>query len=172
MFTKIVALGIIALQIGTLAFIVLWITKSPLLLRITRHSHILLSTIFIGSAFASLIYEFVFGFEPCLLCWYQRIAIFGVAILSVTGDIRKSRLLQKQVFIFSLLGLLVAIIHNYIDIVPTGIDICGAGPSCLKRYIYEFGYITIPMASFTALLAGFVLALFNFKHKEVVTVLK
>lgn len=166
MFTTILSLGIIGIQIGVVLFVVLWLTKPSFLSKIKNYSHIILSTIFIGSAFASLVYEYGFGYEPCLLCWYQRIAIFGIAILSLTSDIRSSKLLQKQILVFSVLGLMVAILHNYIDLVPTGLDICGAGPSCLKRYIYEFGYITIPMMSFTALLSGTVLSLFLLRSKE------
>jgi disulfide bond formation protein DsbB len=172
MFTTLVALGTIALQIATVAFIVLWIGKSPLLKKIHRHSHLIIALTFISSALVSLIYEFGFGYEPCLLCWYQRIAIFGIALLSLTGDIRRNKTLQKQVLLFSLLGLGVALLHNYIDIIPSGIDICGAGPSCLKRYIYAFGYITIPMMSLTLLLSGSVLSLFLIKHKEDTTALK
>lgn len=172
MFTTLVALGTIGLQIATAAFIVLWIGKSPLLKKIRLHSHLIIAITFISSALVSLIYEFGFGYEPCLLCWYQRIAIFGIALLSLTGDIRRNKTLQKQVLLFSLLGLGVALLHNYIDIIPSGIDICGAGPSCLKRYIYEFGYITIPMMSLTLLLSGSVLSLFLIQHKDESTVLK
>jgi disulfide bond formation protein DsbB len=172
MFTTLVALGTIGLQIATAACIVLWIGKSPLLKKIRLHSHLIIAITFISSALVSLIYEFGFGYEPCLLCWYQRIAIFGIALLSLTGDIRRNRTLQKQVLLFSLLGLGVALLHNYIDIIPSGIDICGAGPSCLKRYIYEFGYITIPMMSLTLLLSGSVLSLFLIQHKDESTVLK
>ncbi|MEK7227809.1 MAG: disulfide bond formation protein B [Patescibacteria group bacterium] len=166
MFTTLVALGIIGLQIAIATFVVLWVGKSPFLKNIYRHSHIILSLIFIGGAFFSLIYEYGFGYEPCLLCWYQRIAIFGVALLSLTGDIRTNKTLQKQVLLFSLLGLMVAILHNYIDLIPSGLDICGTGPSCLKRYIYEFGYITIPMMSFTTLLSGSVLSFFLIKSPK------
>lgn len=172
MFTTLVALGTIGIQLATIALIILWIGKSPLLAKFHRHSHIILATIFIGSAFGSLIYEYGFGYEPCLLCWYQRIAIFGVALLSLTGDFRKNKTLQKQVLLFSLFGIIFAVLHNYIDLVPNSIDICGTGPSCLKRYIYEFGYITIPIMSFTVLLAGSVIALFNIKYKETSTALK
>jgi disulfide bond formation protein DsbB len=172
MFTTLVALGTIGLQIATAACIVLWIGKSRLLKKIRLHSHLIIAITFISSALVSLIYEFGFGYEPCLLCWYQRIAIFGIALLSLTGDIRRNRTLQKQVLLFSLLGLGVALLHNYIDIIPSGIDICGAGPSCLKRYIYEFGYITIPMMSLTLLLSGSVLSLFLIQHKDESTVLK
>ncbi len=163
MLTTMVALGVIGLQIAIAIFVVLWIGKSPLIKGVHKHSHIIISLVFIGAAFFSLIYEYGFGYEPCLLCWYQRIAIFGIALLSLTADIRKNKTLQKQVLLFSLLGLMVAILHNYIDLVPSGLDICGTGPSCLKRYIYEFGYITIPMMSLTVLLAGAVLSFFLVK---------
>jgi disulfide bond formation protein DsbB len=173
MFTTLVALGTIGLQIALAAFVVLWIGKSPLIKKIHQHSHIIIAILFISSALVSLIYEYGFGYEPCLLCWYQRIAIFGVALLSLTGDVRRNKTLQKQILLFSLLGLLVAILHNYIDIVPSGIDICGTGPSCLKRYIYEFGYITIPMMSFSLLLSGSILSFFLIKqNKEAPATLK
>lgn len=166
MFTTIIALGVIALQLAIVGFVILWIVKSPILQKIHHYSNIALPVLFIGAALSSLVYEIVFGFEPCLLCWYQRIAIFGVGIISLTGDIRSNKTIQKQIFIFSVLGLAVSIFHNYIDIFPSGLDVCGTGVSCLKRYIYEFGYITIPMASLTVLLSGVLLSLFAWKNTQ------
>lgn len=159
MFTTLVAIGIIVLQIFIVAFVFLYFKKHSFLKKIYRYSHLILPIVFTGSALGSLIFEFVYGFEPCLLCWYQRIFIFGIAILSLTGDVRKNKFLQKQVFIFSIIGIVIALIHNYIDIFPSGLDICGAGPSCLKRYIYEFGYITIPMMSLTVLISGLLISI-------------
>jgi hypothetical protein len=159
------ALGTIALQIATAVFVVLWIKKSPHIEKVYKHFPAIVLVLFVSSAIGSFIYEYGFGYEPCLLCWYQRIAIFGIAILSFTGDIRANKTLQKQVLIFSTLGILVALLHNYTDIVPNTMDICGAGPSCLKRYIHEFGYITIPMMSLTTLVSGFVLALFSTNYR-------
>ncbi len=73
---------------------------------------------------------------------------------------RSSRLLQNQILILSVAGFVVALFHTIIDIFPTGLDVCGAtGPSCLMRYVYEFGYITIPVMSLTILAAGILLAL-------------
>ncbi|MCC7436361.1 disulfide bond formation protein B [Candidatus Nomurabacteria bacterium] len=160
MFSTLISLGIIVLQILTIVFVILWFKKHKFLNKIYSYSHLVLPIIFIGSALGSLIFEFVYGFEPCLLCWYQRISIFGIAILSLTGDIRKNSFLQNQVILFSIIGIAVALVHNYIDIFPSGLDICGAGPSCLKRYVYEFGYITIPMMSLTVLVSGLVISLF------------
>ena len=154
-----IAIGTIALQIAILALIAAWIMRAPLLSLVERHTTLLLRIVSTGAVLGSLYLEYGLGYEPCLLCWYQRIAIFGVAIIAWTGDIKTNALLRKQVIIFSLLGLIVALFHNYIDIFPgSGIDVCGASTvSCLKRYIYEFGYITIPMMSLTVLLLGLLL---------------
>lgn len=166
MFNIFVGTGIVLLQILIVIFVFLWTNKSKLLSKVYDYSNIAIAVIFIGSALGSLLYEFAFGFEPCLLCWYQRIAIFGIAILSLTGNIKNNKTLQKQVLIFSLLGIIVALIHNYIDIFPSGLDICGAGPSCLKRYVDIFGYITIPMMSLTVLTSGALISWFIFRYPQ------
>lgn len=160
MFTTILSLGTIGLQIFCLLLIVGLVVKAPFISKIAKHSQIILISIFVGSSIASFIYQYGFGYEPCLLCWYQRIFIFGISFILLTGNILKNKIIRNQVILFSIIGLAIAIFHNYIDIFPSGLDVCGAtGPSCLMRYIYEFGYITIPMMSFTALLSGLLLAI-------------
>lgn len=126
---------------------------------IARHSALILRVVFVGAVLGSFTYELVFGYTPCLLCWYQRIAIFSIAILLFTADIRTSALLRKQVIILASLGLIVALVHNYIDIVPNGLDICGSGPSCLLRYVNVFGFVTIPFMSAVVLFCGIVFAI-------------
>lgn len=159
-FNTTVAISVIAIQIGIGVLILGMFTKAPFVKWVARHAHIILGVLFIGGSAASFVYQYGFGYEPCLLCWYQRILIIPIAILCLTGDIRKSPLLRTQVLTLAIIGLLVALFHNYIDIFPTGLDVCGAeGVSCLKRYVYEFGYITIPMMSATTLLAGILLTL-------------
>lgn len=170
MFNKIVAIGVILLQIKLIGIIFLWITKSPLVKIISKHSNLVLKSIFVGAIVGSLIYQYVLDYPPCLLCWYQRIAIFAIGIILFTGDIRTNKMLQNQVILFSIVGGLVAIFHNIIDIFPTGLDTCGVGgPSCLARYVYEFGYITIPMMSLTVLLFGVLIPLIarRFPQQEV-----
>ncbi len=159
MFSTLVAIGTVILQIGILVTLIALFTKQTSVLGwISRNANILLASIFIGATIGSFIYQYGFGFEPCLLCWYQRIFIIPIAILALTGDLRESKLIQKQVLVLAIIGFAIALFHNYIDIFPTGLDVCGAtGPSCLMRYVYEFGYITIPMMSGTVLLAGILL---------------
>ncbi len=166
MFSTILALATIALQIGIVVLIIGWVIKAPFVSTVARHAGVLIGTIFVGGVIGSFIYQYGFGYEPCLLCWYQRIFIIPIAILAWTAKLRTSRILQTQLLILSALGLLIALFHVYIDISPTAADVCGAGPSCLIRYVYEFGYITIPVMSATTLGAGFLLALLARRYPQ------
>lgn len=168
MFDTFVALGTIAIQIFIVVMIVAWVMKAPLAAWIGKNASIILATIFIGSTIGSFIYQYGFGYEPCLLCWYQRIAIIPIAILALTGNLTKSALLRRQVLILAIIGFVIALFHNYIDIFPSsGVDVCGAtSVSCLVRYVYEFGYITIPMMSATILLVGILLPLLAGRYPQ------
>lgn len=156
------------MQLGIVFLIVAILTKSPLLPTIALWATTKIRAIFLASAISSLIYEYVFLYPPCLLCWYQRLAIFAIAILSFTGNLQKSALLRTQIAIMALFGTAVAVFHNIIDIFPTGLDACGsAGPSCLARYVYEFGYITIPMMSLTILALALIFVYIAKKYPQV-----
>lgn len=167
MFTTIVAIGVVLMQLGIVFLIACILTKSPLLPTIAHWATTKVRVIFLASAISSLIYEYIFLYPPCLLCWYQRLAIFSIAILSFTGNLQKSALLRTQIAIMALFGTAVAVFHNIIDIFPTGVDVCGAtGPSCLARYVYEFGYITIPMMSLTILVLALIFVYIAKKYPQ------
>lgn len=161
MFDTIVAIGIIALQLFIVVTLIAWIAKAPFARFVARHSSLLLRLIFVGAVAGSMIYSEVLGFAPCILCWYQRLAIFPLAFLSFTGSLTKSALLRLQVLVLSSAGLAVALFHKYLELFPDkGTGVCGPdGVSCTVLYVYQFGYITIPMMSVTVLAAGVLLSL-------------
>ena len=161
MFDTIVALGTIALQLFIVITLVAWIARAPLAVWVARHASIMLRVIFLGAVVGSLIYSNVLGFAPCILCWYQRLVIFPVAFLAFTGNIAKSALLRGQVLILSSIGFAIALFHRYIELFPqSGVSVCGPdGVACDTLYVFEFGYITIPMMSLTVLAAGILLSL-------------
>ncbi|HVY36066.1 MAG TPA: disulfide bond formation protein B [Candidatus Paceibacterota bacterium] len=161
MFNTLLALGTVALQLFIVAVVLSVIVKSSFASWVAKNATVILRVVFVGAALGSLIYQYHFSYPPCILCWYQRLAIFSIAILLFTSSFAKSALLRSQVLILGFFGLAVAIFHNIIDIFQiSNLGTCGAvGPSCLARYVHTFGYITIPMMSFTVLLAGVVVAL-------------
>ena len=174
MFDTILAIGSLGLLIGLVLLVVAWLTDNPIADWVNNNAHIILRIIFVTSVIGSLIYSNYFGYAPCLLCWYQRIFIFPTAILLFTDDIRKSALLQLQILLLTGAGFLFALFHNYITIFPeSGIDVCGTtGVSCLNQYVFQFGFVTIPLMSAIILLSGVLITILTMRypHRKVVNI--
>lgn len=105
----------------------------------------------IFGATLTLVYSEVVGYPACYLCWIQRGFIYPQIIFLATALWMKKRWAIVVSLLMSVIGMIVAIYHNLISITGAG-DRCGAfgnGVSCSVRYVYEFGYITIPMMSLT-----------------------
>jgi disulfide bond formation protein DsbB len=103
----------------------------------------------------SLYYSDILGFEPCRLCWYQRILmypqvlLFGVALLKRKNDV------FQYVLPLAIIGAVLAGYHYGIQMMhlatPGFSDSCSAtGVSCVSTEFLELGYITIPLMAFTA----------------------
>ena len=110
-------------------------------------SFIILLTAMIGS----LVYSGVIGYAPCDLCWYQRIFSYPSVFLLGMGMIRRDQKIINYVLMLSIIGSIISLYHNYISLGGESFLPCPAtGVSCTKLYVYEFGYISIPMMMLTA----------------------
>ena len=108
----------------------------------------------------SLIYSEVIHFEPCRLCWFQRIAMYPMAVVLLVGAIRREYQVKFYALPLALAGLGVSIYHYLMQVFPTleG-GSCGA-VSCSARLVEIFGFISIPFMAGTgfmvmAVLLGF-----------------
>jgi disulfide bond formation protein DsbB len=108
------------------------------------------------STLGSLFFSEVMKLPPCVLCWYQRIAMYPIVILApialLTGE---SKIISKYILTLAIVGLLIATYHNllYYHIIPESITPCKAGVSCTSRQIEWFGFITIPLMSLASFFA-------------------
>jgi disulfide bond formation protein DsbB len=101
----------------------------------------------------SLFFSEVMKLPPCVLCWYQRIAMYPLAILAPMALLSKeSKAFLKYAFALASLGLVIAIYHNllYYNIIPESLTPCREGVSCTSRQIEWFGVVTIPLLSLIA----------------------
>lgn len=100
----------------------------------------------------SLFFSEVMLLPPCVLCWYQRIAIYPLVVISSVGLIARDRRVASYLWPFVLAGLAIAIYHNllYYDLIPQTITPCAKGVSCTDRQIEWLGFITIPLLSLFA----------------------
>lgn len=105
------------------------------------------------SATISIFFSSVLEYQPCVLCWYQRICLFPLIFIFAAGLFPT---FDKSVIKYSLpltiAGGLTALYHTllYAGIIPENIQPCSQGISCTEQYFELFGFISIPMLSFFA----------------------
>ncbi len=103
----------------------------------------------------------VMGQMPCLLCWYQRIAMFPLAVISMVASYTMDMGVWRYALPLAVIGGLIAAYHSllYMGIIPKAIEPCGAGPSCSGANMMILGNIPIPLLSLGAFGAIIVLLL-------------
>ncbi len=115
----------------------------------------------LGATVTSLFYSYYAGYAACDLCWFQRIFIYPQVVLLGLAWWKGDRKIVDYAIPLAWLGAAFAFYHNYIYYGGTPLFDCDANSEaislCLKNYINEFGYVTIPVMSLTAfaLLIGF-----------------
>ena len=116
----------------------------------------------------SLFFSEVMGLPPCVLCWYQRIAMYPIVILAVIGISRNDRKLYTSVLALSIPGLLISIYHNllYWKILPESVAPCMLGVSCTTKFFEWLGFITIPFMALVAFIVITVLAFISLKKNK------
>jgi len=112
----------------------------------------LVLVISIVATIGSLFFSEIMKLPPCVLCWYQRICMYPLVIISSVGLFKKDKNLPLFILPLSVIGLAVSIYHNllYYKIIPESIAPCVNGISCTTKQIELLGFITIPLMSLTA----------------------
>lgn len=115
----------------------------------------------------SLFFSEVMQLPPCVLCWYQRIAMYPLVLVIGVGIVFRDEGLKMYALPLSLLGLVISIYHNllYYGLIPESITPCTEGISCTSRQIEWLGFITIPLMALTAFI-GLATCLLLYKPKE------
>jgi disulfide bond formation protein DsbB len=103
----------------------------------------------------SLYYSEYVGFIPCEFCWYQRIAMYPLAVLLGIAVVTRTRLASRYVIGMAVIGLALSTYHYQLQVFPDQAEVCSGGVSCAGRYVEEFGFVSIPFmagAGFIAVL--------------------
>lgn len=100
-----------------------------------------------ASTAGSLFFSEVMEFAPCSLCWYQRICLFPLLFIFLTGLFPFDGNVVKYALPLTSTGWLIALYQNllYYKIIPESLKPCTQGVSCSEGYIDLFGFLTIPM---------------------------
>ncbi|MCY7375951.1 MAG: disulfide bond formation protein B [Pyrinomonadaceae bacterium] len=116
----------------------------------------------------SLFFSEVMQLPPCVLCWYQRIAMYPLVVIIGVGIITLDNRMKYYALPLGLIGLAISIYHNllYYGLIPESITPCTEGISCTSRQIEWLGFITIPLMALAAFV-GVSLCLLFYKSKEI-----
>jgi len=110
----------------------------------------------------SLYFSEIAGFEPCKLCWLQRIFMYPLPIILGVALWNSLKDSFKYVLPLSAIGLAIAAYHYYYQITGNPLIPCstvGFSVSCSERFFTYYGYITIPWMSLSAFAYIFLLGL-------------
>jgi disulfide bond formation protein DsbB len=100
----------------------------------------------------SLFFSEVMGLQPCVLCWYQRIFIYPLAVIFLVALFPLDKRVVRYALPLAVIGLGFAVYHYllYSGYIPEDLQPCSQGVSCAEINLELFGLITIPMLSIWA----------------------
>lgn len=116
----------------------------------------------------SLFFSEVMELPPCVLCWYQRIAMYPLVLVIGAGIVMRDAKLKSYALPLTLVGLAISVYHNllYYGILPESIAPCKQGISCTTAQIEWLGFITIPLLALSAFVLITFFLLFYKSEKE------
>ncbi len=102
-----------------------------------------------GSTLGSLFFGEVMGYTPCVLCWYQRIAMFPLVFVLAAGLFPFDPRVVRYALPLAVAGWGLALFHLALNAgwVPQAIKPCQQGVPCSEVQAVWFGFVTIPFLS-------------------------
>ena len=110
----------------------------------------------------------IMGRTPCILCWYQRIAMFPLTIILAIACYTSDISVRRYALPLAIIGGAIAFWHSllFVGIVPETIQPCTrGGPSCAGEDQTLFGFLPLPLLSFGAFAAIVLLLTVPFKKE-------
>lgn len=98
----------------------------------------------------------VLGQEPCVLCWYQRIAMFPLALMLGIASLNNDTTIRRYALPQSMIGIAIAMWHTllYVGVISEAIIPCSAeGPSCTDSGMTILGGVPLPAISLVSFVA-------------------
>ncbi len=120
------------------------------------------------STLGSLFFSEVMGFQPCVLCWYQRICMYPLVLILPAALFPFDRKVVRYAAPLALLGLLIAAFHLLLvaGYIPESIKPCVQGVPCSEVQVEWFGFVTIPLLSAVSFLLISALLILTYKRNS------
>ncbi len=112
----------------------------------------------------SLFYSEVKDWQPCTLCWYQRICLFPLVWLLGVAAFKRDHSVHLYIMPLVLLGVMFSLLQIIEEIFPTLFDapLCGPGNRCSHHPVL-WGFVSFPWLVIAAFLLQFFLLLVDMR---------
>lgn len=127
---------------------------------IARNAPLAVAAVMVTATLGSLYYSEIVGFQPCRLCWFQRIFAYPMAIIFVVALLQRLRRgagsarltdVWAHTLPLAAIGLGVSTWHVAIQRLPSlSSGACDATAPCSAVYVSELGVFSIPLMAGTA----------------------
>ncbi|MDG2114867.1 MAG: disulfide bond formation protein B [Actinomycetota bacterium] len=122
---------------------------------VSSHNGELAALITVTATFGSLYLSEVAHLIPCRYCWFQRVAMYPLALILVIALISRDRGVRKYAVPLAAVGLALSTWHYLLQNFPSLEDAsaCNILNPCTVKYTWKFGFVSIPyMAGSVSLL--------------------
>jgi disulfide bond formation protein DsbB len=106
----------------------------------------------LSATMGSLYFSEIRGYEPCELCWIQRIFMYPLVIILGIAYVQKNARIAVTSATLAIIGGMISLYHygiQKLDFLSESAPSCGR-VACTGEYINIFGFITIPFLALTA----------------------
>lgn len=150
------AIGAILLGAGLITLFVLWLAAL-----VSDRAQAILATVsysFEGlglrlawvmatvATLGSLYYSQIAHFIPCELCWYQRIAMYPLALILAIAAIRRDASVRRYVLPMAVVGAGISAYHYTIQQFPDlSVTSCSTTVPCTAAWVWKFDFVSIPL---------------------------
>lgn len=126
----------------------------------------------VAATAGSLYFSEIAHFEPCRLCWYQRIAMYPLVVILGVAAWRQDASARRYAAPLAAIGGVIAAYHYVLEWLPSlDLGACQLSTPCTLVYFRELGFISLPYLALSAFLL--ILALLTLaqprEHSEPVT---
>lgn len=107
----------------------------------------------VSSMLGSLYFSEIAHYTPCKLCWYQRVAMYSLAIILFVAALRRDRSIVPYAVVLASVGAVVSSYHYLVEWFPTlETNVCSVDVPCTTVWFRSFGFVSIAFMA----LCGFV----------------
>lgn len=112
---------------------------------LTRFGLAIAAVVAVGATSGSLYFSEIANFNPCEMCWIQRIFMYPLALMLPIAAVRRDRHLIPYAIVVASVGLGFSIYHSQLQLRPDQSTSCDLLNPCSAKWVEALGFATIPV---------------------------